>query len=132
MQRFNRNSWIKEFGYVEESLKDTKPGDHYQFIRQGYYCTDKDSTPDKGDYMKYCGQDFWYFISGKETLYVDIIEPLATKAKERNEEFQKRYAQMINVFTKEFIEDFCKKDGEIDWEKLVEFNSGNKMLKSNQ
>lgn len=95
-------------------------------------CYGKDNNPDKGDYIKYCGQDFWYFISGEKTLYVDIIEPLATKAKERNEEFQKRYAQMINVFTKEFIDDFCKESGEIDWEKLVEFNSGNKTLKSNQ
>lgn len=95
-------------------------------------CYGKDSSPDKGDYVKYCGQDFWFFISGEKTLYVDIIEPLATKAKERNEEFQKRYAQMINVFTKEFIDEFCRKDGEIDWEKLVEFNSGNKTLKSNQ
>ncbi len=95
-------------------------------------CYGKDNNPDKGDYIKYCGQDFWYFISGENTLYVDIIEPLATKAKERNEEFQKRYAQMINVFTKEFIDDFCKESGEIDWEKLVEFNSGNKTLKSNQ
>ena len=95
-------------------------------------CYGKDSSPDKGDYIKYCGQDFWYFISGEKTLYVDIIEPLATKAKERNEEFQKRYAQMINVFTKEFIDEFCRKDGEIDWEKLVEFNSESKILKDKQ
>ena len=26
----------------------------------------------------------------------------------------------------------CKESGEIDWEKLVEFNSGNKTQKSNQ
>ena len=94
-------------------------------------CYGKDGSPDKGDYMKYCGQDFWYFISGEKTLYVDIIEPLATKAKERNEEFQNRYAQMINVFTKEFINEFCKENGEIDWEKLVEFNSESKTLKTN-
>lgn len=92
-------------------------------------CYGKDSNPDKGDYIKYCGQDFWYFISGEKTLYVDIIEPLATKAKERNEDFQKRYAQMINVFTKEFIDEFCLENGEIDWGKLVEFNSGSNMLK---
>ena len=94
-------------------------------------CYGKDSSPDKGDYVKYCGQDFWFFISGEKTLYVDIIEPLATKAKEKNEEFQKRYAQMINVFTKEFINEFCKENGEIDWEKLVEFNSESKILKEN-
>ena len=33
-------------GYVEQSLADTKPLDKYQFVRNGYYCTDKDSTKD--------------------------------------------------------------------------------------
>ena len=54
LQRFNKNSWIKEFGYVEESLKNTKPGDHYQFIRQGYYCTDKDSNADNLIFNRTC------------------------------------------------------------------------------
>jgi len=30
---------------VEPSLKNTKPGEHFQFERLGYYCTDLDSTP---------------------------------------------------------------------------------------
>jgi len=30
---------------------------------------------------------------------------------------------MINKFTKEFTHQFCKDNGEIDWEKLVRFNS---------
>lgn len=33
-------------GYVEASLASTKPLDKYQFVRNGYYCTDKDSTKD--------------------------------------------------------------------------------------
>lgn len=89
-------------------------------------CYGIENSPDKGEYTKYCGQDFWYFISGEKSLYLDIIEPLSAQAKERNEEFQKRYAQMINLFTKQFINDFCNKNGEIDWEKLVTYNSGNK------
>ena len=32
---------------VEGSLASTKPGDRFQFERQGYFCTDLDSTPDK-------------------------------------------------------------------------------------
>ena len=32
--------------YVEDFLADTKPLDHFQFQRIGYFCTDKDSTPD--------------------------------------------------------------------------------------
>ena len=39
----NENSWIVKHGFVEASLKDTKPEDKYQFIRNGYYTTDKES-----------------------------------------------------------------------------------------
>ena len=54
IERLNKNSWIKEYGYVEASLEDTKPGDHYQFIRQGYYCTDKESTKDNLIFNRTC------------------------------------------------------------------------------
>lgn len=46
MERLNRNSWHTSEGFVEEYLKDTLPEDKYQFIRNGYYTTDKNS---KGD-----------------------------------------------------------------------------------
>ncbi|KAA6339701.1 hypothetical protein EZS27_012385 [termite gut metagenome] len=91
-------------------------------------CYGMNTNSDKGDYFKYCGQDFWFFISGYKSLYIDIIEPLATNAKERNEEFQKNYSKMLNKFTGEFITDFCFEDGGIDWEKLVKFNSASKLL----
>ncbi len=87
-------------------------------------CYGKDSRPDKGDYFKYCGQEFWKFISGDETLFTEIIEPLGYKAKEKNDDFLTSYSQMINKFTKEFIDSFCFNNGEINWEKLVEYNSG--------
>jgi Type II restriction endonuclease EcoO109I len=86
-------------------------------------CYGKDNNPDKGDYMKLCGQRFWEFISGDEKLYLEIIEPLGRRAKERNEEFQRLYAQRINKFDIEVLQDFVK-DDLIDWEKLVRFNSG--------
>ncbi len=89
-------------------------------------CYGKDSRPDKGDYFKYCGQEFWEFISGDKTLFTEIIEPLGYKAKEKNDDFLTSYSQMINKFTKEFIDSFCFSDGNIDWEKLVKFNSEKK------
>ncbi len=52
-----------------------------------------------------------------------IIEPLGHLAKERNDDFLQSYAQMINKFGIQFGENFCKKNGAIDWEKLVHFNS---------
>lgn len=81
---------------------------------------------DMGDYEKICGESFWTLISGDPDLFIDIIEPLGNKAKERNEAFQTEYAKVINLFTKEFLDSFCGSDGLIDWEKLVRFNSAAK------
>ncbi|MBX6362145.1 MAG: cytosolic protein [Acidobacterium ailaaui] len=86
-------------------------------------CYGRDNNPDKGYYFKYCGQRFWEFISGDKDIYTEIIQPLGHKAKEKNDEFLNSYSQIINKFTKEFSNYFCKQNGEIDWENLVRFNS---------
>ncbi|MFW6351905.1 MAG: PmeII family type II restriction endonuclease [Bacteroidota bacterium] len=86
-------------------------------------CYGCDNNPDKGDYFKYCGQYFWEFISGQSNLYKEIIEPIGHKAKEKNDFFLESYSKMINKFTKEFSNYFCSDDGQIDWYKLLEFNS---------
>jgi hypothetical protein len=92
-------------------------------------CYGRDLNENKGDYFKKCGQSFWEFISGDPEFYKQIIEPLGHKAKERNDEFFEEYSKLLNRFSKRFITDFCKETGEIDWEKLVEFNSGIKEIK---
>ncbi|MBF2027238.1 MAG: cytosolic protein [Oscillatoriales cyanobacterium C42_A2020_001] len=90
-------------------------------------CYGKDDQPDKGDYLKLCGQRFWEFISDSETLYTDIIEPLGFKAKENNEQFEQEYGKVINKFTLEFIQKFCDLEGRIVWQKIVELNSSKKL-----
>jgi len=87
-------------------------------------CYGKDDFPDKGDYLKLCGQRFWEFISGNENLYTEIIEPLGSKAKEKNEQFTEEYAKAINKFTLQFAQEYCDSSGQIMWKKLVKFNSG--------
>ena len=54
MERLNPESMIIKNGFVEEFLKCTKPEDKYQFIRNGYYCTDKDSTDEKIVFNRIC------------------------------------------------------------------------------
>ena len=46
LERFNDDSWHIKKGYVEHALKDTKPQDKYQFIRNGYFNVDDDSKHD--------------------------------------------------------------------------------------
>ena len=91
-------------------------------------CYGRDNQPDKGDYLKLCGQEFWEFISGNQNLYTEIVEPLGYKAKEKNESFSEEYGRILNLFTNQFFRDFCT-DGKIDWDKLVKFNSEKKEKK---
>jgi glutaminyl-tRNA synthetase len=45
---------------LEPNLSDTKPGDHYQFFRLGYFCTDRDSAPGKLIFNRTVGlKDSW-------------------------------------------------------------------------
>ena len=79
---------------------------------------------DKETHTKICGQEFWLFISGSNTLYADIIEPLGTDAKARNDAYQKEYDAMITKFILQFASKYCNKDGSIQWDKILQLNSG--------
>ena len=83
----------------------------------------RNRNPQKDGYYKMCGQEFWELISGVDNFYIDIIEPIGHKAKQKNEEFFEAYATVLNKFTLEFANRFCI-EGKIDWKKLLEFNSG--------
>jgi hypothetical protein len=93
-------------------------------------CYGKTRTTFLRGYMKVVGQNFWYLISENENLYTDIVEPLGYRAKQHNDAYFKQKAKVINSFTQEFMQEFCK-NGIIDWKKLVKFNSGNLDLNRN-
>jgi glutaminyl-tRNA synthetase len=47
IQALNPTSLTSLNGFVEPSLAQTQPGDRFQFERQGYFCTDIESTAEK-------------------------------------------------------------------------------------
>jgi glutaminyl-tRNA synthetase len=48
LEFFNKESLvINNNAWVEPSLKSSKPGDRFQFMRMGYYCADDESTEEK-------------------------------------------------------------------------------------
>ncbi len=112
---------ISDFKTAKKAIRTSNSG--INIIAVNGCCYGRDNNPDKGNYFKFCGQNFWEFISGSTNLYTEIIEPLGYRAKEKNEDFMKSYSQMINKFTLEFGKEFCSSDGSIDWGKLVKFNS---------
>jgi len=46
LERLNPNSWQVKEGFVEPELGKSKPGDKFQFVRNGYYAVDYDSKKD--------------------------------------------------------------------------------------
>lgn len=60
---------------------------------------------------------------GDDNLYLQIVELLG-----QDDAFAQDYTILLNKFTGRFLEKFCI-DGEIRWEKVVEFNSGKKKAK---
>jgi hypothetical protein len=88
-------------------------------------CFGKAKTNTFNGCLKVVGKDFWYLISGDEKLYNDIIEPIYSCAREKNDFYCKEKSAAENRFTSQFIDRFCDQDFKIDWVKLVEFNSGN-------
>jgi len=90
----------------------------------------KDNKPHKVDgrdreksYYKFCGQEFWEFISGDSKFYQQIVLPIDKEAKKRDENFRNTYSAKINQFTKDFSENYLAGNGHIDWEKLIDFVS---------
>jgi len=121
---------VSNFNSARKVLKTS--GSRLNVIAVNGCCYGRENNPYKsrGDYYKYCGQMFWEFISGNVNLYIDIIEPLGYKAREKNQEFLETYGQMLNRLTIQFGEEFCFPDGKINWNKILEMNSGLSKTKS--
>ena len=86
-------------------------------------CYGKDSKPDKGRYFKYCGQDFWELISGRDDFYKRILELVDEVLRHHTQKFSLQYEIAITRLTNQFIQEFCTEDGSIDWNKWLDFVS---------
>lgn len=123
---WGNSSQIKKMeDYFTRAKKIIRQGNTSQTVEAvNGCCYGRDNKPEKGNYKKLCGQEFWSLISGDESFYQRIIRPLGDQAKVNNDNFNNLYQEHIKQLETEFIGEFCNSDGEIDWEKLVAFNSG--------
>ena len=46
IDKLNPDSLVTMKGFVERALKDAPAGEHYQFLREGYFCADLTTTPE--------------------------------------------------------------------------------------
>ena len=91
------------------------------------YCYGKKNDSGRGKpkmYQELAGKRFWAELTGDEEFYIKIIHYMGTMPEQYVAEYKESYNKAANRLVREFSNSFCKEDGSIDWEKLVEFNSG--------
>ena len=91
------------------------------------YCYGKKKDSGRGKpkmYQELAGKQFWAELTGDEEFYIKIIHFMGTMPEQYVASYKESYNKAANRLIREFSNSFCKEDGAIDWEKLVEFNSG--------
>lgn len=78
----------------------------------------------KRHYRIRSGQAFWEEFTGDADFYLNINQLMSDYLHNHQLEYIKAYHKAINRFTKEFLHIFVTAEGAIEWEKLVDFNSG--------
>lgn len=94
----------------------------------GYGRRNSDPTPAK-NYRQRAGQAFWEELTGDPDFYLKLVRLMKQYPQEHRKRYLVEWNKAINRFEREFLLNFSTPDGDIDWEKLVEFNSGKKGLK---
>ena len=91
------------------------------------YCYGKKKDSGRGKpkmYQELAGKRFWAELTGDEEFYIKIIGYMGTMPEMYVADYKESYNRAANRLIREFSNSFCREDGSIDWEKLVEFNSG--------
>lgn len=76
-------------------------------------------------YEELAGKEFWAELTGDDGFYIKLIRLMDKLPEKYVEDFDASYQKAANRLVREFTIEFCFEDGRIDWEKLVQFNSGN-------
>ena len=80
MSYLNPESLHRVEAYIEPSLSSSKPGDHFQFQRLGYFVVDQDSTSDRLVFNKTVGlRDSW----SKKPVQPNLEKPKHTQEPQR-------------------------------------------------
>ena len=72
---------------------------------------------------KLAGQAFWHMLTGEQDYFLRISQAMGHIAGLHGAAYKAAFEKTYNALLKQFMGNFVADDGEIQWEKLVEFNS---------
>ena len=99
---------------------------HFDALLGHGYGRKKSEPNSKRIYRVRSGQSFWEELTGDSEFYIKLVMLMKEYPADHRIEFEEEWAKAVNRFDKEFLIEFSRTDGSIDWEKLVRFNSGTK------
>lgn len=81
-------------------------------------------------YRSIAGQVFWEELTGDADFYAKLVGLMEVEviAKHR-QTYEVAWANAVNRYVREFTNEFCDDGGAIQWEVLVNFNSGSKRIR---
>lgn len=109
-----------EFAALEARLRKDKKALH-KIV--GYAYGRKSPASKDGSVIKIAGQAFWQEITGETDFYKRIILLLGRRADPLRTEFEKAYSEKRGSLEKAFHSEYTDAGGQIDWEKLIAYNS---------
>ncbi|MCS7191133.1 MAG: PmeII family type II restriction endonuclease [Fimbriimonadales bacterium] len=75
-------------------------------------------------YRLVAGQAFWQEITGEPDFYLKLVRLMRDYPERQRAIYLEEWNKAVNRFTRDLLNEFATEDGELDWEKIVEFNSG--------
>ncbi len=70
------------------------------------------------------GQEFWTLLTGESDYYLRIAAVIGDVVHGHAQEYKDAYDKKTNILVKQFAVNFVDDDGDIEWDRVVEFNSG--------
>jgi len=107
--------------FVELQSRLRKMGKEIRPILGYGYGRHKASHRSKSE--KHAGQAFWLLLSGEENFYIRIFDTIGKYAISHREEYLKKYSKTKNRILKQLMCNFVDDNGELNWQKIVEYNS---------
>lgn len=124
----SRGKQVTDFKALENRLRKLQK--HFDPLVGYCYGKKKQRDTNSSAFRELAGKMFWWEITGEEEFYLRILDLMRNKPQDHLMEYQEAFGAAVNRFTQEFVTEFCLEDGRIDWQKLLEFNSGATKIKN--
>lgn len=134
---FNADSMKKQGENFEEAQRTlrTSSGKKIGFSAIVGYAYGTKSETGRGKakiYEEVAGEEFWEVLTGDKDFYKKIISLMDTLPEKYIDKYNNSYSKASNRLIRDFSNEFCNDDGTINWEKLVEYNSGSPKRKTRE